>query len=383
MLQKYREGKATVSNYKRTFDEYNDRLSTTIKFLDEKRSELNEKVVKPAQIAKEKMRKLNAQLDNTEAVQEFIKERKKQLIQYAMQHLGKTKYLQKINKESYYYVQTLVNYKELFDKPGKAEELAMQLLRKLNAFNKFMQENSTLSSLFGSPAGTANPNGTVGLLQSRAMVNATVQSRIRAAGANPQQLIQQAFQQAQAEVNKLKQKALQWNNNGKDFELPNFKPNTQKTKTLKQRLEFMAGIQTVRHNRYFPANADMSFSAGYKPSDKMIIGLGVSYKVGLGNSISQIKISHQGVGLRSFIDWKIKGGFYLSGGYEQNYFSEIRRIQQLQDLSGWKGSALAGLSKKYNMGKKRKGEMKILYDFFSQTKSPRTSPILFRIGIGL
>lgn len=84
----------------------------------------------------------------TEAIEQFIKERKNQLIDEAVKYIGKSRYLQKINKESYYYVETLRNYKEIFSDKKKAEELALKILNKIPAFQKFAEKNSMLAGLF-------------------------------------------------------------------------------------------------------------------------------------------------------------------------------------------------------------------------------------------
>jgi hypothetical protein len=382
LLKKYSDGKTAVNVYMAKYDEYRDKLTNTIKYLDEKREELNKAVVVPLNGAKEKINCLNSQLGNTETIEKFIKQRKKQLLQQAMQYIGKSKYLQKINKEAYYYFETLRNYKEIFSDPKKIEETAIKLLKKIPAFNEFLQKNSMLASLFGFPGGNSNPNGTVGLLQSRAMVQMAAQNQLRAGGPNPQQVFQQAMQLAQGQLNQLRQQVAKWGGGDSDFDIPDFVPNSQKSKKFLQKIELSANIQNAKHNSVFPFSSDIGFSAGYKPNNKLIAGIGGSYRIGWG-SLDNIKITHQGVGLRSFLDWKIRGGLYISGGYEQNYFSEIRNIQQLRNYSAWKSSALLGISKKYNIGKKKKGEMKLLYDFFSQTKVPKTSAVLFRIGFGL
>lgn len=382
LLQQYKEGKIAAEGYMASYDHYRDKLTTTFKYLDEKKDQLNKTVIQPLQDAKGKIDKLNDQLTNTEALEKLIKERKKLLMQQAIQYIGKSKYLQKISKESYYYVQSLRNYKEVFSDPKKAEEIALRLLKKIPAFNDFLEKNSLLASLFGSPAAGGNPAGTVGLLQSRASVLSGAQNQLRSGGPNPQQFFQQAVQSAQGQLNQLRQQIAPWGGNS-DFDVPDFKPNAQRSKKFLQKIELSFNVQSTRHNNIFPLSSDIGFSAGYKPNEKLIAGFGGSYRIGWGTSFSNIRISHQGIGLRSFLDWKIRGGFFISGGYEQNYFSEIRSIQQLRDYSGWKSSALLGLSKKYSVGKKRKGEMKILYDFFSQTKIPKTSSVLFRVGFGL
>jgi hypothetical protein len=42
-----------------------------------------------------------------------------------------------------------------------------------------------------------------------------------------------------------------------------------------------------------------------------------------------------------------------------------------------------GLSKKYKLKGKMKGEMKLLWDFLSYQQVPRSQPIVFRIGYSL
>ncbi len=48
------------------------------------------------------MQDLQQNLGETEYIKQFIKERKKQLFTEAVKYMGKSKYLAKINKESYY-----------------------------------------------------------------------------------------------------------------------------------------------------------------------------------------------------------------------------------------------------------------------------------------
>jgi hypothetical protein len=134
---------------------------------------------------------------------------------------------------------------------------------------------------------------------------------------------------------------------------------------------------------------------GYKLSAKGIVGIGASYKVGWGDNIQHIAISHQGIGLRSYLDWKIPstfsghgegaGTWWISGGYEQNYRAEIKRIEQLKNRSAWQSSGLIGLSKKFLINSKfMKGtKMQVLWDFLSYQQIPRVNPIVFRIGYNL
>ncbi|MEQ1676279.1 MAG: hypothetical protein ABL876_06250, partial [Chitinophagaceae bacterium] len=234
LLQKYKEGKAAADGYKGRYDEYRDKLTTTVKYLDEKKQQLDSNIIKPLATAKATTNKLNDQLKNTEAVEQFIKERKKQLLEQTLQYIGKSKYLQKISKESYYYIETLRNYKEIFSNPKKAEETALALLNKIPAFKEFLRKNSMLASLFRLPGDPNDPASQASLagLQTRAQVNNLIQQQIASGGPNAQQQFQQNMQAAQSQLNELKNKILKAGGGSSDANMPEgFKPNDQKSKT--------------------------------------------------------------------------------------------------------------------------------------------------------
>ena len=149
-----------------------------------------------------------------------------------------------------------------------------------------------------------------------------------------------------------------------------------------KRLEYSANMQSQSATSFFPVTSDIGLSAGYKLNDKSIIGIGVSYKLGWGRGWDHIKLSNEGVGLRCYIDWKLKGSFWISGGYEQNYKTAFRDFNQLKDMNAWQQSGLIGISKVLSLKSKlfKKTSTKLLWDFLSYKQVPRTQPIVFRIG---
>ena len=88
------------------------------------------------------------------------------------------------------------------------------------------------------------------------------------------------------------------------------------------------------------------------------------------------------MGLRSFLDIKIKKSFYASGGFEYNYQKPFYETQQLFKVKDWQQSGLLGITKivsiKSNVFKKTK--LQILWDFLSYQQKPRSQPIKFRVG---
>ena len=410
MLQKIQQGKAVVENTKARYNEYNDKLITNIKYLETQQAQLDDKYIKPLQAVKGKIKELENEVTETEAIEKIIKERKKELLTEAYKVLGKSKYLTKINKEAYYYTETLRNYKQIFNEPAKAEKLAYDVLNKIPAVKDFVQKNSMLANLFGNPSPLlASPTGggTLGGLQTRVSVNTLIQNQLAAAGPNAAAQIRANMQAAQAELTKIKDKILKATNGnasptveGEDG-LPSFKKKEVKSKTFKQRLELGSNMQFGKPNKYTSSQADIAMSVGYKINDKSIAGIGLSYKLNYG-AIDNFYLQHGGVGVRSFVDWKLKKQFYLSGGYEMNYNSSFKNFKDLMlpQLGGrardglgspWQSSGLIGFSKKINLsppfggskggrGLVKATTIQILYDLLYNTHAVPTQPVVFRVG---
>ncbi len=380
MLEQYKKGETIVTGYKAGYDEYRDQLNTQLKYLDSNKSLLSKPKQRLIAINKEKANELEDKEKQNEALQKMIRERKKQLVTEAMKQLGKNKQLQKINREVYYYAETLKNYKELFKDKNKREEVAKKLLDKIPDFKKFMQENSMLASLFRVPDNYGTAQSLAGL-QTRASVNSLIQNRIAAGGPNAMAEVQQNLQQAQAELSKLKDKILKAGSGNSDADIPDFKPNTQKPKTFFQRLEYGINFQFGKSNSLMPGTADIGLSLGYKINDKSLIGIGAGYKLGMG-SIQRLRLSHQGIGLRSYIDWKLKKQLFITGGFEMNYNASFKNIEQLKEMNAWQRSGLIGISKKIALKTKfTKGtKLQLLYDFLHRQHVPASQPVIFRVG---
>jgi hypothetical protein len=380
LLQKIQEGKLIEAGYKSKYNEYRDKLTTSIKYLEDQKDKLDKNLVNPINTAKKKLAELEEDVSNTEAVEAFIKERKTQLVNEAVKYIGKGKYLTKIDKEAYYYVETLRNYKELFSDKKKAEEVALKLLNKIPAFTRFVQDNSLLATLFGSPNNPASMASLQGL-QTRASINTLIQNQIVAGGPNALEIMKQNFQEAQAEVSKLKDKVMQMGGSSSDANIPNFKPNNQKSKTFLQRLEFGSNFQFTKSSSLMPTVADIALSVGYKLNNKSVVGIGTSYKMGLG-SLQRLSISHEGIGIRSFIDWKLKWQLFVTGGFEINYNTLFKNLTELKQYNDWQQSGLVGLTKKVNIKTKffKNASVQLLYDILYQQHNPVSQPVLFRMG---
>jgi hypothetical protein len=390
LLQQLKNGEQIVNTQRVKYDEYRDKLTTSLKYLEDQKQSLDTKLIQPIQKANKKLTELETEVKQQEAIEAFIKERKRELINEAVKHIGNSKYLTKINKESYYYIETIKNYKEIFSDKKKTEETALTILNKIPAFKRFVEDNSMLAQLFGSPNATPNLQNLQGL-QTRASVNTLIQNQLAAGGPNAQAQMQQNLQQAQAELSKLKDKVLKGGGSSSTDEIADFKINPERSKTFKQRLEYNTNIQFGRNNNLLPATTDLGVSIGYKFSDSKILGIGISYKMGLG-SIQKIQLSHQGISIRSFADFKLKKQFFLTSGYEMNHNAAFNNIQELKQFNAWQSSGLVGISKKITFSsptggvrggltKYTKGtKLQLLYDLLARQHTPVSQQWIFRVG---
>jgi Skp family chaperone for outer membrane proteins len=333
------------------------------------------------------VQELQSRLQQANEIQDFIRARETQL-KNVLANTGLGKELLGINKEVFYYQQRLAEYKELINDKKKLEEKLISTVRTLPAFQKFWQKNSYLAQLFPMPG---NYNATAQALpglQTTASIQQQIQQRFGsqiAPATNNTMSGSGYFQQqagvAQAQLNELKDKINASGGGSTDMTTPDFKPNEQKTKSFLQRFEYGVNFQSQQGTYFLPATTDIALNLGYKIADNKVAGISASYKLGWGSGWDHIAFSSEGLGLRSYLDIKAKGSFWLSAGFEYNYLSAFNSLQDLHsNVDVWQRCALAGLTKKYKMGKKREGKVQLLYDFLAAKQIPAAQGLKFRVG---
>lgn len=358
-----------------------DTLKTSLRFLTQQPESLfsGNPASGKLQDAIQSVNGLGDRFSSTASISKYLKDRRA-LLKLKLQEFGMTKDLLRYNKQAYYYAEQLKAYQALLQDPEKLKQKALQALTRLPAFQQFFAKHSELAQLFSLPGGNGSVASLAGL-QTRSQVQGLLQQQLTLAGPNSGQLLQQGIGQAQTQLNQLKDKVNALGGGGSDLDIPSFKPNTQKTKSFWKRLEYGTDLQNTRGNSFLPITTDLGLSIGFRLNDKNAIGLGASYKIGWGQDIRKITLTHEGLGLRSFVDVNLKGSFFITGGYEQNYRQRFENLQQLRgDISNWMQSGLIGLKKKYRINKKFKGNMNLLFDFLYKTHVPQTQPVLFRLG---
>lgn len=364
----------TIKNY----IPYLDTLKTAFKFLDQQG-------LKNVGDAFTKINSLEGLVQQAEEIKKIIRERREFLTR-ELEQLGLARELKRFNKGIYYYSAQLNEYKLILSNPRKIERKAIESISKTKLFRGFMKKNSMLATLFRLPGDADGSSYRANLagLQSRSQVNNLIQQQIASGGANAQDQIRQNIQQAQSQLQQLKNKVEGLGNS--DAEIPDFKPNSQKTKRFLQRLELGVNIQSQKASNFFPATSDLGLSIGYKLNDKSVAGIGASYKLGLGGGWNHIRFTGEGNGYRSFIDWKIKGSFWLTGGYEMNHLPGLEEIDvSTGKINAWQQSGLIGLSKTVSLKTKffQKTKLQLLWDFLSYRQMPAAQPLKFRIGYSI
>lgn len=328
---------------------------------------------------------LQAKMGDADMIKSYIQQRKQMIGDYISQHANLQGLFGKdyagMNQTVYYYSQQLREYKEMWNHPDQLEQKTLALLNRVPAFQTFMKSHSQLAGLFGLPANYGTPAGLAGL-QTKEVVAQQIQSQVAAGGPNGAAALQANMQSAESQLDDCKNKISQLGQGNGDIDMPNFRPNDQKTKTFWKRLEYGANFQTTRNSYYFPTVTDFGLSLGYKLGHSNIVGVGASYKVGWGNGIQHVALSSQGVGLRSFLEIKIKGSFSATGGLEYNYATPFSSFQDIRQIERWTQSGLIGISKTVSVKSRvfKKTKLQLLWDFLSYQQVPKTQPVLFRIG---
>jgi hypothetical protein len=356
------------------------------------------------------LQQLQGRLQQANEVQGYVQQRE-QFLKDQLSKYDVSGPLRGINQKVYYYQQQLQQIKSLINDKQQLEEAVFNKVRELPAFQNFMARYSILAQLFPMPGSPTMPseNMLTGLQTREQIQNhlnsklpteasgagttgsngigasgagATGEGTTGGGGTDPSQYMQQQLEQAQGQLNSLRDKLTQQaggsSMNG-NMTVPDFSPNNQRTRSMLKRLIVGFNLQTEPSTTLLPAIGDIGFSLGYKISDKATIGTGISYKIGLPSGFSRGTFSSEGIGLRSFMDIKAKKSIWITGGYEYNYMQAFSKLSDLRHIDVWQKSALAGVTKKYKVGKKE-GNVQLLYDFLYRQEVPQGKPFLFRVG---
>jgi hypothetical protein len=362
----------------RTYLSRLDSLQTTLHFLTgPAASGIPAAKIQQLQSLSQELQQVQAKWAQASAVQSFIQQRE-QFLQQKLSGYNANALLSSVNRKAWYYQQQLAQYKNELNDPEKIGQMLLNAVRQLPTFQSFWQKNSLLAQLFPLPANYGTPMALNGL-QSRADIQQLLQGR-GTVSANSDYASQQV-EQGQSTLDKLKEKvgSVGGTSGSGDMTLPNFTPDGQHGKSLWHRLEYGFNIQNGSQTSWLPVTTDLAVTLGYKFSDKVVAGVGAGFLLGLGSGIQSIHLSSQGISLRAYTDIRLKGGWWLSGGLEDNYYQALAPLADLPSINEWQQSLLTGLMRKWSIGK-RSANMQLLFDWLYARQTPQGQPLKFRIG---
>lgn len=326
---------------------------------------------------------LEGKFSTIASIQTFIQQRQ-QVLNDALGKLPQYEgSLEQVNKMAYYYSAQIAQYKSTLKDPAAVERKMLDLVEQSPAFQKLMENNGRLAGLFaprsvltGIPL--TGGGSAVSGLPSRAMLQQYIKKNmpLLADTSDPLSQLQSKFTSAGSKLHE--SGSMPGLSSGAAFA-----PNSQRTKPLGRRIEWGLDLQFGRAVSYLPTTANIGVKAGYRLNDRLSVGIGVDYLVGMGMGWKDIHFTNQGVGLRSYGKWQIKKGWNIQGGAEFNYMTSFQSIAQLRALPNWQTSALVGISKQYKVSRKISGNFQLLYDFLYRQHLPNTQPVIFRLGYDL
>lgn len=377
------ESSLNLTAYQGKYFPYLDSIETSLRFLMSRNSFTeNPEILEKLKTGEHNLQILYAKISNLDEIEKRLQSRRQWLTnQLENVTKGSLKRLKKYQKELQYYNSQIAEIKNELDQPDKLIKRGLSIMRRSGLFEKFFNKYSVYASFFGSVEtdGDFDPSAFPNL-QTRASMERQIKERFGGAVSASTVSGQGALAAVQAELGKLKASLWEKGVGSSQQPIPEFESNSMRTKSFGKRLEYGISFQSVRTNGLFPATTDIALTLGYRISDKMKSGIGLAYKVGWGSGFKDIKITHQGFGLRYFFDYAIIRSVYVSAGGEFNYRSIVNSFSQLRDINAWQKSGLIGVSKEYMVGKSRKGQVQLYYDFMHNLQVPRTQPLLFRMG---
>jgi hypothetical protein len=301
-----------------------------------------------------------------------------------------------ISKQVFYAKEKMKVFKNMNDEPSEAEEMALESLQGYDGFDKYMltADPNSMAALSAKGA-SASDLEKLGF-QTKRQMSDQLQKKFGGDLGGLQQKMSGQINDFKAKLKKLedaKNSASETKNTLTKLghtEKPIFRPNAMRGLPLAKRIERQLNWQTTRATLDGqPAMFQLAAMAGFKHTPKLTYGVGLATSIGFGQSWNNIRFSFQGIGLRSYAEWKLLYGVGAYAGYERIYkqtaFFDSKVAQQPTETyaphnnRSYNESVLIGLTKTYKVNDKWNGSMQVLYDVYWKEKGLR-SPIILRIA---
>lgn len=305
---------------------------------------------------------------------------------------SKVKGFKGIDKNVFYAKEKMKVFKQISDEPSKGEELALEYLQGQKGFENYLQKatGNDNSALQGKSSADLQQMG----YQTKQQISGQLQKKFGSANMSGlQQNMSKQISQYQGDINKVKstknnlKQTKQSAQQLKHIDKPGFKINPMRGLPFSKRIQQQYNWQTTRATLDGkPAMFQFSAMAGFKHTPRLTYGLGLATSIGLGQNWNNIRFSFQGIGVRTFAEWKWIYGIGAYAGYERMYkheaFTKAKEALPKNELNkhnktNYNESVLIGLTKSYKVNDKWNGSIQLLYDIWWQDKGLR-SPVVLR-----
>ncbi len=308
------------------------------------------------------------QLANEEYIKDYMRHQKLTIKKVAVNLPNLKNSFKRLDRYSYYYIQQLNDYDEWFGKTDKLEEKAMELLKRNTDFSKFMEANSSLSSITKIPSDWGkNIEG----LQTNSTVKDLQQKSLNGLTDEGKELVKENLTEGSSLIRKMKSELPQLANAA---DVPDFKPNPLKTKRKIDRLHFGFDFQFDNRTSLIPKGITTGLNGEYQLNPLLSIGTGIAYHASFNKTAGENKNSlSSSYTLRSYIDYKLKSILFLTMNYERINLVPFHRPKTIE-------SALIGLKIKYSVKGKLAPSISLMYDLLYDKHVPETPMIVYRVG---
>lgn len=343
----------------------------------------------------DKLNGIKAACNYNDYIDRLIGQRTNSLKSINSQNKGKVAGFKGIDKKVFYSKQKLKALKDINEEPTKLEEETLEVLQGTEGFEQALQNPNSLQSLAGKGATTSDLEK-MGY-QTKRQMQEQLQKKF---GNNLGGLQQNMGKQITDHNDKLKEleKAKNTVKNTKTSaqqlrhaDKPSFRVNPMRGMPLSKRIEKQFNWQTTRATiDGKPAMLQLAAIAGFRHTPRLTYGAGLATAVGLGKNWQQVKITFEGLGVRTFAEYKMVFGIGMYAGYERmfkeavftgesNLLTENQQKQNSHNTTKYHESVLIGLTKTYRINEKWNGSLQVLYDIWWKEKGLR-SPVQLRIA---
>lgn len=318
------------------------------------------------------LKMLNQDISKANDFQKYLRERKINLKETLSKYPQLSGEVLKLDKLNYYFIEfTSGLKKELIDQI-KLNDFYSNFVSKNLDIKKFMDLNSSLSSLFKIPSDWGN---TTNGLQKNNVVRADIANTIASQG-GILDVVKKELGPMHESIDKIKS-STNLTNVG---DAPSFKPNELKSESVLKRLHFGLDYQIDKTISFYPSQVSINGKVGFQLTSRVISGIGLAYSFLLGDGWNNRNFDELNKRSFAYFDYKILKNIYFESAFEKNLVKKPVSKEVLGIKDDFFDSILAGVKYKKKISKKLSMTFSLLYDFKNSNQGNMNSPIVYRFG---